>query len=72
MFSQAKPKYDNKRIRISTYEQNIKYIKWKLSLEVSEVSEYNVKNLLQLALNVRFLHFFLFYIFEKCFHTQNG
>lgn len=53
-FSQAEPKYDNKRICISTYEQNIKYIKWKLSLEVSEVSEYNVKKLLQLALNVRF------------------
>ena len=41
----------------------------KLSLEVSEVSEYYTNKLLQLALNVRFLIFFCF-IFLKSVSTH--
>lgn len=37
LFSQEKQKYDNKGMLISTYEQNMRYVKWKLCLEVSEV-----------------------------------
>lgn len=74
LFSQEKQTYDSKRMSISPHEQNTKDTKQKTisRREVSEVSGYNTKNLLKLALNERFFLNFLrvLYFWKEFPHTK--